>query len=113
MAHAIAACALLHGAIAIGIGAEAARRGGSSQGGDAGGDTDNGKAGSDVTANADEVIVASTAVIDGDLVVRSRNDPTIEEGARISGQVRIEEPREWWIVPNWLLSIGGAVLRMM
>ena len=59
---------------------------------------------------ADEVIVASTAVIDGDLVVRSRNDPTIEEGARISGQVRIEEPREWWIVPNWLLSIGGAVL---
>ncbi|MEP2745819.1 MAG: hypothetical protein ABJP87_19020 [Bauldia litoralis] len=70
----------------------------------------NGKAGGDVTVSADQVIVASTATIAGDLIVRSKNDPVIEDGASITGQVRIEEPRPWFVVPDWLLAIGAAVI---
>jgi len=70
----------------------------------------NGTANGTVTASGDEVIVGSTAHINGDLVVRSRNDPVVENGATITGQVRIEEPRAWWALPGWLWAAIGAVV---
>ncbi len=70
----------------------------------------NGKAGGDVTASADQVIVGSTATIAGDLIVRSHNDPIIKDGAKVTGQVRIEEPQSWWVVPSWILAVGAAII---
>lgn len=70
----------------------------------------NGTAKGDVIASADEIIVGSTARIDGDLVVRSRTDPVVQDGATITGQVRVEEPRAWWALPGWLWAILSAIV---
>ncbi len=70
----------------------------------------NGTANGTVTASGDEIVVGSTAHINGDLVVRSRNDPVVETGATITGQVRIEEPRAWWALPGWLWAAITAVI---
>ncbi|WP_421723634.1 hypothetical protein [Bauldia sp.] len=63
-----------------------------------------------VTIAAEEVYVGPNANITGDLVVQSDNEPEIADGAQISGQVRLEEPRPLLLLPSWLLSIVGAVV---
>jgi cytoskeletal protein CcmA (bactofilin family) len=70
----------------------------------------NGTANGTVTASGDEIIVGPTAHINGDLVVRSRTDPVVENGATITGQIRVEEPRGWWALPGWLWAAIGAVV---
>lgn len=69
----------------------------------------NGDAGGTLTATGDAVVIGSTAKIAGDLVVRSYNEPTIEIGASITGQVRLEEPRQWWALSGWLWALICAV----
>ncbi len=46
----------------------------------------------DIKINADEATIKSGARISGDLIVRSEKEPTIEEGATITGETTFEKP---------------------
>jgi hypothetical protein len=70
----------------------------------------NGKAAGDVTAAGDEIVIGANATIGGDLIVKSDKDPVIEVGATITGQVRLEEPSQWWAFRGWLWTLAGAVV---
>lgn len=70
----------------------------------------NGKVAGDLTAAGDDVVIGADATIGGDLIVKSDNDPVIEVGATITGQVRLEEPDEWWAFSGWLWMLGSAVV---
>jgi cytoskeletal protein CcmA (bactofilin family) len=68
----------------------------------------NGRSDGTVTAEGSDIVVGPQAVITGDLVVRSGNEPTIEQGATISGRVRREESRWWRFPPPVMFGIIGA-----
>jgi cytoskeletal protein CcmA (bactofilin family) len=70
----------------------------------------NGKADGTVTVSSDDLIVGPTARIGGDLVVVSRQQPVIADGAIIAGQVRLQEPTGWWALPAWLWALLGAAV---
>ena len=48
----------------------------------------------DVDIKADEVKIKSGANITGDLIVRSKKEPVIEEGAKITGETRLERKED-------------------
>ena len=63
--------------------------------------TFNGQAAGDVTLEGGRVKVGPTAVIGGNLVVRSLTTPDIAEGAKITGEVIVQKPSLWWLMPRW------------
>jgi len=73
--------------------------------------TINGRIDGSVDARAAQVIVNSGAVIGGDLVVYSLNDPIIAEGATVTGTVTRYAPPSWWGEKPWWwkLAFAGAV----
>lgn len=79
--------------------------------------TFNGNSGGAVTIQSDQVTIGSRAVITGDLMIRSHNEPIIEEGATISGKVTREQPKEWWWRSGWtwtgLLAAGMAAATIL
>jgi cytoskeletal protein CcmA (bactofilin family) len=65
--------------------------------------TINGRVDKSVKVGAGRVIVGPQAVIAGDLIVRSLDDPVVETGATITGKV-LHEPLmiQWWLnIPPW------------
>jgi len=50
--------------------------------------------GGDVRVDADKIVIESGTEISGDLIVRGKNKPDIEDGAVISGEIKFEEPVE-------------------
>lgn len=73
-----------------------------------------------VSISAENVFIDADANITGDLIVQSDTEPVIADGATISGQVRLEEPRSFWVLPSWLWGVimavvlaAGAVLAAM
>ncbi|MCP4380043.1 MAG: polymer-forming cytoskeletal protein [Hyphomicrobiales bacterium] len=70
----------------------------------------NGTAANTVTIGAEEVFIGADANITGDLVVQSDNEPNIADGATITGQVRLEEPSRFWLLPTWLWGIVAAAV---
>ena len=74
--------------------------------------TFNARTNSDVTVYGGQVIINAPARIGGDLIVRSRFEPVIAEGAVIAGDVRMVEPPRWWwpISPwAWALTVVAAI----
>lgn len=73
--------------------------------------TFNGQAGGNVVLDGGRVTVGPTAVIGGNLVVRSLTTPDIAQGAKITGKTIIQEPALWWLVPRWMWrAIFAAVM---
>ena len=77
----------------------------------------NGAADGNVTAESDTVTIGPNATIGGDLIVRSKVAPVIAEGAKITGQVLLQEPTGWWHVSRWewwglsaVIMAAGTVL---
>jgi cytoskeletal protein CcmA (bactofilin family) len=70
--------------------------------------------GGSVRANAREVTVLPTAVIDGDLIVRASEPPTIAPGARILGATRYQplEPIRWFSWP-WIWAASVLALLVL
>lgn len=62
-----------------------------------------------VTAAGNDIVIGASAKIDGDLIVRSYHEPTIEAGASVAGQVRLEEPRQWWVPSGWIWTLVSAL----
>jgi hypothetical protein len=71
-----------------------------------------GTIGGDVRAEAREVTVLPNAVINGDLVVRASEPPTISPGARILGATRFEplEQNRWF---SWSWIWIGSLLALL
>ena len=68
--------------------------------------TFNARTTSDVTVYGGQVIINAPARIGGDLIVRSRFEPVIAEGAVIAGKVRtVEPPRWWWPISPWAWAV--------
>ena len=70
--------------------------------------TFSGRADGDVTIAGEDVSLSGLAVIDGDLVVYSRNPPQIADGADIGGSVRHESTGQLTDVPGWLFKLAFA-----
>lgn len=66
---------------------------------------------SPVELSGEHIVIGPTARITGDLTVRSRNDPKIEPGAVITGQVITIAPPTWWQMAPWMwmLAIASAI----
>jgi cytoskeletal protein CcmA (bactofilin family) len=72
-----------------------------------------GEVGGDVHAEARQVTVLPNAVINGDLVIRSSQRPSISRDARIVGETRFEqvEQRGWLSWPRiWIASLLALLL---
>jgi hypothetical protein len=72
-----------------------------------------GEVGGDVHAEARQVTVLPNAVINGDLVIRSSQRPSISPDARIVGETRFEqvEQRGWLSWPRiWIASLLALLL---
>jgi cytoskeletal protein CcmA (bactofilin family) len=71
-----------------------------------------GTVGGDVRANAREVTILPNAVINGDLIVRASEPPTISQGARILGDTRYEElEHNRWL--SWPMIWIGSLLALL
>ena len=64
----------------------------------------------DVEVRAAHVVINSAARIGGRLIVHSINEPTIADGAEITGGVTVTryDPREWVPAPDWAWLFGFA-----
>ena len=74
--------------------------------------TINGRVDKNVKVGSGRVIVGPQAVIAGDLIVRSLDEPVIETGATITGKV-LHEPlvKWWWLhVPPWQWNLIFAAI---
>lgn len=75
--------------------------------GDMGTLTINNRIGGDVDVNADRVSLLSKARVAGDLLLRSRDEPTLASGAVVTGRTEVSEPEPFSPGDNlatWLLS---------
>lgn len=58
--------------------------------------TVNGAFDGDVILEGGRIVLAPTAVIGGNLTIRSVDEPSIDPGARIAGTTTREAPHQWW-----------------
>ncbi len=56
----------------------------------------NGNVTGNLVVEGGRIIIGPTAVVSGDVVVRSLNEPTVDPNANIAGTVRLEAPSTWW-----------------
>jgi len=71
--------------------------------------TFNARADGDVEISGDRVVIGAPARIGGDLIVRSRLEPEIDEGAEIAGETRrLQPPQWWWPISPWARAAAFA-----
>jgi len=73
--------------------------------------TVNGTIDGDLLVDAARVVLGPTAVVSGNLTVRSPAAPEIREGARISGTTVHQPPQAWWEqigYSTWQITLGFA-----
>jgi hypothetical protein len=71
----------------------------------------NGTVSGDLTLEGGQIVIGATAVVTGNVLIRSVNEPTIVEGSQISGTVTRETPASWWdemAVGSWAFRLGAA-----
>jgi hypothetical protein len=71
----------------------------------------NGNVTGDVTLEGGQIVIGATAVVTGNVLIRSVNEPTIEDGSQISGTLTRETPSSWWdegTYNAWPLRLGVA-----
>jgi hypothetical protein len=71
----------------------------------------NGSVTGDLVVEGGRIIIGPTAVVSGNVVVRSLNEPTVDPSANIAGTVRLEAPSTWWdraMFESWPFRFGLA-----
>jgi hypothetical protein len=71
----------------------------------------NGTVNGDLVLEGGRIVIGPTAVVTGNVLIRSFNEPTVSPAAQIAGGVTRQEPATWWEqvdVRSWPFRLGLA-----